>query len=85
VQRAYREMEQLGITETLRGQGTFVTQDAGLVDSVRREMAERALVSFVQEMNALGYGCEEMVELVRETYRRVLAAQGGESDGDGGV
>ena len=47
VQRAYREMGQLGITETLRGQGTFVTQDAGLVDSVRREMAERALVSFV--------------------------------------
>lgn len=76
VQRAYREMELLGITETLRGQGTFVTSDAGLVANIRREMAGRALEAFVQEMHSLGFGCEEMVDLVRATYRRVIGSEG---------
>jgi len=85
VQRAYREMEQLRITETLRGQGTFITNDAGLVASIRREMAERALVAFVQEMHALGYGCDEMAAMVRSTYQQVIKSEGGEFRGDGGL
>ncbi len=96
VQRAYREMEQMGITETLRGQGTFIVNDEGLVASIRREMADRALVAFVGEMHALGYGCDEMAEMVRATYRRVIEAgpkdgkapssadQGGAPGGEGG-
>lgn len=97
VQRAYREMEQMRITETLRGQGTFIVNDAGLVASIRREMAGRALVAFVQEMHSLGYGCDEMAEMVRSTYRQVIedrpseerssppsSVEGGVPDGDGG-
>jgi len=94
VQRAYREMEQMGMTETLRGQGTFITNDTGLVASIRREMAGRALVAFVQEMHALGYGQDEMAEMVRSTYQQVIEGQGvqqvkalergGEPGGNGG-
>jgi len=72
VQRAYREMELMGITETLRGQGTFITRDPARVAEIRREMAGRALVGFVREMHALGYDCEEMVSMVRGTYREVI-------------
>lgn len=75
VQRAYREMEQMRITETVRGQGTFIAGDAGLVVGIRQEMADRALVAFVQEMRALGYGCDEMVEMVRTTYGRVVEGE----------
>lgn len=80
VQRAYREMEQERIAETLRGQGTFVTNDPDLVTRIRREMAERALVSFVQEMHSLGYTKEAMTRLVGEAYDRVV--QGGDVRGD---
>jgi len=88
VQRAYREMELMGITETLRGQGTFITSDPVRLAEIRREMAGRALVGFVREMHALGYGCEEMVAMVRGTWEQVVGAAGaggGEPDGNRGV
>lgn len=81
VQRAYREMEQARITQTLRGQGTFVCDDPELVPRIRREMASRALFAFVQEMRALRFDREETVELVRETYDQLQA--GGDAGGDG--
>ncbi|HLT59421.1 MAG TPA: GntR family transcriptional regulator [Limnochordales bacterium] len=76
VQRAYREMELMGITETLRGQGTFITRDPERVAQIRREMADRALAGFVREMHALGYGCEEMVAMVRGAYERIVGETG---------
>jgi len=83
VQRAYREMEQERIAETLRGQGTFITNDPGLVARVRREMADRALASFVREMHSLGYTKEAMTELVGEAYDQVI--RGGAAGGDDDV
>src|SRR5690606_11556689 len=82
VQRAYREMEQERIAETLRGQGTFITDDPDLVTRVRKEMAERALVSFVQEMHSLGYGKEAITDLVVEAYDRVVQGGGARGDDD---
>lgn len=78
VQRAYREMEQARITETLRGQGTFITNDPGLVAGIRREMAGQALVAFVREMHSLGFECDEMTEMVRSTYRHVIGTERGQ-------
>ena len=56
VQRAYREMEQMGIVETLRGQGTFIRQDLTALTSIREEMAQLAVDKFVEEMRGLGFG-----------------------------
>src|SRR5690606_39546485 len=42
VQRAYREMELLNMTETVRGEGTFVAQNPELIRSLRAEMAQEA-------------------------------------------
>ncbi len=68
VQRAYREMEQAQISETLRGQGTFICNDSTLVASIRDEMAKDALDAFVQEMRALGYSCEQVTRMVQTAY-----------------
>lgn len=78
VQRAYREMEQERIAETLRGQGTFICDDPVLVGRIRREMADRALFSFVQEMRSLGFTRDDMMRLVGETHDRIeVGANGG--------
>lgn len=70
IQRAYREMEQSGLVETLRGQGTFVRNDASMVAGIRQEMADVALTAFVQEMKALGYTLQATLKLVQEAYER---------------
>ncbi|MDI6907247.1 MAG: GntR family transcriptional regulator [Thermoanaerobacterales bacterium] len=66
VQRAFQEMERSGLTETLRGQGTFIRGDPGLVERMRNEMAGEALEAFVKEMSALGFGPDEIRRLVED-------------------
>lgn len=66
VQRAYREMEYEGMTETLRGKGTFIIEDDKMIRRFKKEMAEKALSGFVLEIEALGYTKEEIPSLVRE-------------------
>lgn len=55
VQRAYRDMELLGIVETLRGQGTFVRNDQQIVEEMRGDMVNALVEEFVTAMRALGY------------------------------
>lgn len=75
VQRAYREMEWLGLTETLRGQGTFVAQAPKLLRDLRDDMAREALARFIAEMSALGFTAEAMVAMVQEAVTS-MASEG---------
>lgn len=65
VQRAYQEMEREGLTETLRGQGTFIRNDPELLVHIRAQMALAAVQHFIEEMRGLGIKPEEMGELLR--------------------
>ncbi len=69
VQRAYREMENEGMTRTLRGKGTFVIEDHGMILRFKREMAEKALGNFLEEIEALGYDKAEIPLLIRDYIR----------------
>nr|WP_085505668.1 GntR family transcriptional regulator [Thalassobacillus devorans] len=62
MQRVYREMEQQGIVETKRGQGTFVTEDLERLQKLRTEMKQLYIEAFVQDMSELGFTLDEMVD-----------------------
>ncbi|MDP2857164.1 MAG: GntR family transcriptional regulator [Bacillota bacterium] len=66
VQRAYRDMESLGLVKTVRGEGTYVSDDPALVEKVRDEMAIEAMVSFFEEMVSLGFGQDEIGKMVQK-------------------
>lgn len=76
VQRAYREMEWMGLVETLRGQGTFVTNEPEFLAGLRAEMADEAVQRFVSEMRRLGFSAQEILQRAE----RDLASA--EEDGD---
>ncbi len=65
VQRAYQEMEREGLTETLRGQGTFIRNDPALLQNIRTEMAQTAIRQFIEEMRELGIAPDETERLLR--------------------
>lgn len=69
VQRTYRELEGLGIVETRRGQGTFVTENEVVLHELRERLKEEEISSFVKEMHALGYSKDE-IERGLKTYLR---------------
>jgi len=60
VQRAYRELENLNLVETLRGQGTFVSIHPEQLESIRDEMASAVLGSCIIEMRSLGFNDKEV-------------------------
>ncbi|SFT23792.1 GntR family transcriptional regulator [Paenibacillus sp. BC26] len=66
VQRAYQEMEREGLTETLRGQGTFIKNDPALLLHIRAEMANAAVRQFIEEMRGLGVDPGETEHLLRK-------------------
>jgi len=80
VQRAYREMELLGIVETLRGQGTFVRAERSIVEETRGDMVSTLVEEFVTAMQALGYDAEAILLHVRQKLADT-AGNGGERNG----
>lgn len=68
--RVYNEMELDGLTFTKRGLGTFVTEDMGKYESIKREMAQFRIVEYVSEMRELGYEKEEMIRAIEDYFER---------------
>jgi len=76
VQRVYRELELEGLLETSRGRGTFVTEDASMVEGLRRQLAREAAVAYVEEMRSLGCGSDEIRRALEREIER------GEGEGE---
>lgn len=76
IQRVYREMEQMGLTETLRGQGTYIKQGDDLVKMVRSEMVNTVAENFINEMLALGCSKEEIMTLVKQLLDKSIKLKG---------
>lgn len=66
VQRAYREMEMMGMVETVRGQGTFIIASELMQQQIKEEMADQLLRYFVAEMRSLGYDDNEIRVLLEQ-------------------
>ncbi len=82
VQRAYREMEILGLVETLRGQGTFICQNPRLVEETKTEMLTNLIDEFLQAMNSLGYKEEAVLELLKERCEQHQISTGQEGSNE---
>ena len=63
--RVYKEMESRGLCYTKRGMGTFITEDSGMIKTL-----QDCLDTFLQGMQAIGIGLDEMIQLLRERYAK---------------
>ncbi|MFC4076948.1 GntR family transcriptional regulator [Salinithrix halophila] len=61
VQRTYSELERMGIVETRRGQGTFITENEEQLDRLRHEMRNEQIRSFVRGMEEMGFSPREIL------------------------
>lgn len=65
VQRVYTEMERLGIVETRRGLGTFITEDESRLRLLREDLKSEQIGSFIADMEEMGFSPHEIIEGVR--------------------
>ncbi len=75
VQKAYQEMERIRLVETLRGQGTFICNEPELLESIRTDMAKEALEIFINNVKSLGFGPEDIREMVESALKMGNRAQ----------
>lgn len=61
MQRVYKELELLNLTETKRGQGTFVTEDMQRLEELREEMKQTLVTTFLHQMESFGFTEEEII------------------------
>ncbi|MDD2957557.1 MAG: GntR family transcriptional regulator [Lachnospiraceae bacterium] len=67
-QRIYNEMETQGLTFTRRGIGTFVTEEAARLESLKSEMAGLLLRDLVRELKDIGFTKQELLDAVALSY-----------------
>jgi len=70
VVHAYQELERLGLAETRRGQGTFVTESIQVVEQYRRQLAQAAAIEFLAQMQRLGFSHHDIHQILASTRRR---------------
>lgn len=66
IQRVYQELEREGVTFTQRGMGTFITTNETILSTLKLEMAENVISSFLEGMRKLGFTPQEIMAAVSE-------------------
>ena len=64
VQRVYKELEVMALTETKRGQGTFITTDMPAIEAMREQMKTQVAQQFVASIQSLGFTVEEIIDVL---------------------
>lgn len=64
MQRALTELERTGLIYAQRTSGRYVTEDSDMIASAKRTIAREKTGIFLQEMKQLGYGPEQVTEII---------------------
>lgn len=67
MQRALSEIEGTGLVVTLRGDGRYITEDAGLIRELRQSYIEDNTKAFLKKMLDLGFQKSEISEIISKT------------------
>lgn len=64
MQRAFQELERLGLVYTQRSSGRFVTEDESVIEAAKKALAEESIRSFMDSMRRIGYTREDIIRLL---------------------
>ncbi|ALF11759.1 MULTISPECIES: GntR family transcriptional regulator [Bacillota] len=65
IQRTYSELERMGIVETRRGQGTFVTENEEAIGRLREKLKQDIVDDFIRNMAELGFTLDDMIAALK--------------------
>ncbi|MBQ0139810.1 MAG: GntR family transcriptional regulator [Kurthia sp.] len=61
IQRVYKELEHLQLTETRRGQGTFITANEQVIIDMRQQVKSKLIAQFFEKIDDFGFTKEEIM------------------------
>lgn len=74
MQKALQEMEGMGLINTQRTSGRFITDNADTIRKLREEVAEGRAQAFVDELRKLGYSIDEIISFVQKQFKKKTKA-----------
>ena len=66
MQKALIELENEKLIYTERTNGKFVTEDAGLIEKVKEELAKEKVNNYLKSMTSIGISVDEAIKYVQE-------------------
>lgn len=69
MQRAFAELEQIGLVYTQRTSGRFITDDEGKIRMAKEGLAQNQIAEFLQNMNRLGFEVQETIQLLERIIK----------------
>ena len=66
MQRAFQELERLGLVYTQRSSGRYVTEDTKIISAARNALAEEFMKQFLRSMSGLGLDRRQIIDLLRK-------------------
>lgn len=70
MQKALSELESTGLVYSSRTSGRFVADNPELIDGVKRELADKNIMSFLSGMERIGIDKNESIELIKNFETR---------------
>lgn len=70
MQKVFKELEREGIVFTKRGTGTFVTENYSIVKTLKENIANEIMDSFLESMKDLGFDHEEIIKNINNRMKK---------------
>ncbi|MGL5348683.1 MAG: GntR family transcriptional regulator [Peptostreptococcaceae bacterium] len=68
VQKAYKEMEDMGLITTVRTHQSTITTDEKILSNIRTQLIQESLKVFIDNMKAIDVEKDEVLEIISESY-----------------
>lgn len=70
MQKAMAELERTGLIYSQRTSGRFITEDLGMIDKTKKDLASEEIREFLKKMERIGFTREttlELIEILKDT------------------
>lgn len=68
VQRAYKEMGEMGIINTFKNYQSNITTDKEILNNIKMELIDESLDTFIENMKSIKLTKEEVMKIIDEKY-----------------
>lgn len=68
VQKAYKEMEEMGLINTVKNNHSTITEDENFIKKIREDLINEATEVFIEQMKAINVGKDEIKSIINEKY-----------------
>lgn len=70
VQRAYSELERLGLVRSERTSGRYVTEDKVMIENLKRDLIQDKVNHLVHELKQLNISESESIDFIKNAFKK---------------